>query len=229
MGGKKLNGLRPRYRPRAEVKAAGGAKFAANHFPGWNSGVGAESDRISGVFLPKCPMSSPKPTSREVSLGNRPKHEPEFIAPGEPQYGEIARLDALTFKRYLDRVFWHPRPEVLRFEVRANPSPIGSVYDVVAIVGQGEGDIWFADAAVPARWDYVAITETSDGLGRLQREKAKAEGKLPQDYRPFVGEGPVEDYSKLENPEEVEQRRWAVVNRIREANRRARQAAARPR
>ncbi|CAM3372659.1 MULTISPECIES: hypothetical protein [Cupriavidus] len=171
-------------------------------------------------------MSSRNPTSREISLGNRPKHEPEFIAPGEPQYGEIARLDAFTFKRYLDRVFWHPRPEVLRFEVRAIPSPVGSVYDVVAIVGQGEGEIWFSEAAVPARWDYVAITETSDGLGRMQREKAKAEGKLPQDYKPFVGEGPVQDYAKLENPEEVEQRRWAVVNRIREANRRAREAAA---
>jgi hypothetical protein len=42
---------------------------------------------------------------------------------------------------------------------------------------------------------------------------------------PFVGDGPVQDYSNLENPEEVEQRRWAVVNRLREANRLARHAA----
>ncbi|AZG17085.1 hypothetical protein [Cupriavidus pauculus] len=169
---------------------------------------------------------APSPTAREVSLGNRPKHEPQFIGPGEPQYGEIARMDAFIFKRYLDRVFWHPRPEVLRFEVRANPSPVGSVYDVVAIVGKGEGEVWFAEEAVPARWDFVAITESSDLLGRLQRDKAKAEGRLPQDYAPFIGDGPVQDYSNLENPEEVEQRRWAVVNRIREANRRAREAAA---
>ncbi|WP_066732972.1 hypothetical protein [Cupriavidus sp. D384] len=165
------------------------------------------------------------PIAREVSLGTRPKNEPQFIAPGEPQYGEIARLDAFIFKRYLDRVFWNPRPEVLRFEVRANPSAVGSVYDVVAIVGQGVGEVWFSEDAVPSRWDYVAITESSDGLGRLQREKAKAEGRLPDDYVPFVGDGPVQDYSNLENPEEVEQRRWAVVNRLREANRRAREAA----
>ncbi|RZT29103.1 hypothetical protein [Cupriavidus agavae] len=171
---------------------------------------------------------TPTTTAREVSLGNRPKDEPQFVAPGEPLYGEIARLDAFIFKRYLDRVFWHPRPEVLRFEVRANPSSLGSIYDVVALVGQGEGEIWFAEDAVPARWDYVAITETSDGLGRLQREKAKAEGRLPQDYKPFIGGGPVQDYSSLENPEEVEQRRWAVVNRLRESNRLARAAAVKP-
>lgn len=165
---------------------------------------------------------APTSIAREVSLGNRPKYEPEFVAPGEPQYGEIARLDAFTFKRYLDRVFWHPRPEVLRFEVRAIPSSVGSVYDVVAIVGQGEGEIWFSEAAVPTRWDYVAISETTDGLGRLQREQLKADGKLPPDYRPFVGDEPMPDYSRLENPEEVAQRRWDIVNRIREANRQAR-------
>lgn len=164
----------------------------------------------------------PTPAPREVSLGNRPRCEREFIAPGEPQYGEIARLDAFVFKRYLDRVFWHPRPEVLRFEVRAVPSPVGSVYDVVALVGQVEGEIWFSEAAVPARWDYVAITETTDGLGRLQRDKLKAEGKLPEDYKPFVGDGPMQDYSNLENPEELAQRRWDVVNRFRAANRLAR-------
>lgn len=165
---------------------------------------------------------APTPAAREVSLGNRPKREPEFIAPGESQYGEFARLDAFVFKRYLDRVFWHPRPEVLRFEVRAVPSPVGSVYDVVALVGQGEGEVWFSEAAVPERWDYVAITETTDGLGRLQRDKLKAEGKLPEDYRPFVGDGPMQDYSNLENPEELAQRRWDVVNRFRAANRLAR-------
>lgn len=168
------------------------------------------------------------PISREVSLGNRPHNEPQLIAPGEPEYGEIAQLDAFIFKRYLDRVFWHPRPEVLRFEVRAVPSPVGSVYDVVALVGQGEGEVWFSEAAVPVRWDYVAITEATDGLGRLQRDKLKAQGKLPEDYRHFIGDGPMQDYSNLENPEELSQRRWAVVNRLREENRLARQAARKP-
>ncbi|GMG94673.1 hypothetical protein RN01_24945 [Cupriavidus sp. SHE] len=165
--------------------------------------------------------NAPAPMPREVSLGTRPRDEREFIPPGEPQYSEIARMDAFTFKRYLDRVFWHPRPEVLRFEVRAVPSSAGRIYDVVAIVGQGEGEAWFSDAAVPTRWDYVAITETTDGLGRLQRDKLKAEGKLPQDYKPFVGDGPMPDFANLENPEEVEKRRWDVVNRVRQARREA--------
>ncbi|CAG9186043.1 hypothetical protein [Cupriavidus pampae] len=167
-------------------------------------------------------MSHPPSTRfREVSLGTRPKSEPEFIALGQPQYSDIARLDAFTFKRYLDRVFWHPRPEVLRFEVRAIPSEEGSVYDVVALVGQGEGEVWFSEAAVPERWDYVAISETSDGLARMQRDELKSTDKLPADYVPFGGEGP-QDYSKLENPEEVARRRWDVVNRMRAANRLAR-------
>ncbi|WP_354681714.1 hypothetical protein [Cupriavidus plantarum] len=169
---------------------------------------------------------APTPHAREVSLGIRPKGEPEFVAPGQPRYGDIARLDAFIFKRYLDRVFWHPLPEVLRFEVRAVPSSAGSVYDVVAIVAQGEGEVWFSEAAVPERWDYVAISEISDGLARMQRDELKVAGKLPHDYVPFGGDGP-QDYTKLENPEEVAQRRWAVVNRLREANRRARIAAKR--
>lgn len=165
----------------------------------------------------------PTPQFREVSLGTRPRSEPEFIAAGQPQYADIARLDAFTFKRYLDRVFWHPRPDVLRFEVRAIPSTEGSRYDVVALIGQGEGEIWFSEAAVPERWDYVAISETTDGLSRLLRESAAAAGKLPDEYEPFMG-GEPQDYSNLENPEEVAQRRWAVVNRLREANRLARLA-----
>jgi len=162
---------------------------------------------------------------REVSLGTRPRDEREFVPPGDPQYGDIARMDAFTFKRYLDRVFWHPRPEVLRFEVRAIPSPVGSVYDVVAVVGTGLGEIWFAEEDVPTRWDYVAITETTDALGRLQRANATERGAFPEGFQPFA-EGPGLDYSHLENPEEVAQRRWAVINRIRAANRRARETRA---
>ena len=71
----------------------------------------------------------------------------------------------------------------------------------------------------------MAITETTDALGRLQRANLTAQGKLPEGFEPFA-EGPGVDYSHLENPEEVAQRRWAVVNRIRAANRRAREAAA---
>lgn len=170
-------------------------------------------------------MSSPCSTRyREVSLGTRPKRECEFIPPGDPQYGEIARLDAFTFKRYLDRVFWHPRTEVLRFEVRAVPSPTGSVYDVVALVAAGEGEAWFSEAAVPGRWDYVAISETSHGLFKMQAAKLKEEGKLPPDYKPFGDDGPVLDHSNLENPEEVDLRRWDVINRLREASRQRRAA-----
>lgn len=164
--------------------------------------------------------------AREVSLGTRPRDEREFVPPGDPQYADIARMDAFTFKRYLDRVFWHPRPEVLRFEVRAIPSSTGSVYDVVALVGKGLGEVWFAQDAVPTRWDYVAITETTDALGRLQRTNLSAQGKLAEGFEPIAG-GPGADYSHLENPEEVAQRRWAVVDRIRAANRRAREAGAR--
>lgn len=162
---------------------------------------------------------APVPTLREVPLGTRPKDEREFIPPGDPQYGEIARIDAFTFKRLLDRVFWHPRPEVLRFEVRAVPSATGSIYDVVALVAPGQGEVWFSEAAVPGRWDYIAITEIGHGLSKMQRAKLKAEGKIPDDYKPFADDGPLPDYSNLENPEEVEQRRWAVVDRLRVANR----------
>lgn len=169
-------------------------------------------------------MASPTTSLREVSLGTRPAGEREFIPPGDPQYGEIARLDAFTFKRYLDRVFWHPRPEVVRFEVRAMPSSTGSVYDVVALVATGEGEDWFSEAAVPQRWDYVAISETSHGLSRLQAARLKQEGKLPEDYTPFGDDGPILDHSNLENPEEVDLRRWDVINRLREASRRRRAA-----
>ncbi|AQV99445.1 hypothetical protein BJN34_36845 (plasmid) [Cupriavidus necator] len=173
--------------------------------------------------------SSQPPAVREVSLGTRPRSEREFIPPGDPQYAEIAMLDAFTFKRYLDRTFWYPRREVLRFEVRAMPSPTGSIYEVVALVEPGEGEAWFSEAAVPARWDYVAISETSHGLSKMQTAKLKAEGKLPADYEPFGDEGPVLDHSNLENPEEGDLRRWDVVNRVREASRQRRatgQAAA---
>lgn len=93
----------------------------------------------------------------------------------------------------------------------------------MAIVAQGEGEIWFSEVAVPERWDYVAISETSDGLARMQRDELKAAGKLLADYVPFGGEGP-QDYAKLENPEEVAQRRWDIVNRLRAANSLARLA-----
>ncbi|CAG2159736.1 hypothetical protein LMG26411_06940 [Cupriavidus numazuensis] len=170
-------------------------------------------------------MSSSLQTGiREVSLGTRPRDEREFIPLGDPSYRDVATLDAFTFKRYLDRVFWRPRPEVLRFEVRAVPTAAGTIYDVVALVAQGEGEAWFSEAAVPTRWDYVAISETSHGLSMLQTAKLKEEGKLPADYKPIGDDGPVLDHSNLENPEEVEQRRWAVINRLRAASRQARKA-----
>ena len=81
---------------------------------------------------------------------------------------------------------------------------------MVATAGQGEGEVWFLEAAVPDRWEYVAISETSDGLARMQRHELRAAGKLPAEYVPFGGEWP-QDYSKLENMKDVAHRRWEVV------------------
>ncbi|WP_020201349.1 hypothetical protein [Cupriavidus sp. WS] len=165
-----------------------------------------------------------QPNIREVSLGIRPRAEREFVPHGDPAYPEVAPIEAFTFKRYLDRFFWHPRPEDVRFEVRAIPSPAGSIYDVVAVVGAGIGEAWFSEAAIPERWDFVALTENSFGLSKMQRRKLKEQGKLEDDDRACV-DGPLPDSSSLENPEEVEQRRWAVLARVRAASRAGRLAA----
>ncbi|MGT2491444.1 hypothetical protein ACU4GD_15180 [Cupriavidus basilensis] len=58
----------------------------------------------------------------EICLGTRPRDERAFAASGEPYYRELATIDALAYRRMLDRVFWHPPADLLRFEVQATPS-----------------------------------------------------------------------------------------------------------
>lgn len=169
-------------------------------------------------------FSSPSFDLREVCLGPRPGGERQIILPGDPQYADIARLDSLTFKRYLDRVFWYPRREVLRFEVRTVQSS-RSGYEVVALVTAGEGAAWFSMDAVPDRWDCVAINEIAHGLAMIEAAKLIQLGHLPADYEPFSETGLVLDHSHLEDPEVMELRRWDVINRLRAVSRLVRDGA----
>ncbi len=154
---------------------------------------------------PPPPPSLPLPpiAYREVMLGTRPREEHVFVAPDDPQADARHRIDALAFRRYLERAFSHPRPEMLRFEVRG--------FDVVALIAPGEGEIWFSEAAVPTRWDYVAVTEISIALFELERA---------------VPAGAADtSYDTLESPEEIAQRRAAVIERLRAANDKVRAVA----
>lgn len=170
-------------------------------------------------------MSSPRRHAvHEVSLGTRPSRETQFVSPGDPQYEEIARLDAFAFRRYLDRVFWYPRREVVCFEVRAVPSRDGKFYDVVAVVAVGEGEAWFSADAVPDRWDFVALSEIMHGLSVMEG-RAWALGREPPGDVPRINASEVFDSSRLEDPDEAQSRRWAVINRLREASRQRRAAA----
>lgn len=163
---------------------------------------------------------------REVSLGTRPREERVFVSPDDPQADATNRIDALAYRRYLDRAFSHPRPDMLRFEVRG--------HDVVALIAPGEGEIWFSEAAVPTRWDYVAVTEISIAMFELERARlARAGHPLPDAMQallnqtlpgtpPAAGEA---SYADLESPEEIAQRRAAVIDRLRAANDKVREVA----
>lgn len=151
---------------------------------------------------------------REVSLGARPRDERELIAPGAEHYQSIATIDAFAFKRMLDRVFWHPEPDVLRFEVRAVPMETGSVYDVVALIS-AEGEAWFAADAIPQRWDYLAFSEIGWGQAKWQREMMIAQGKVAPDEPSMVGASVMPDFSALQDPAERARYRAAVINRVR--------------
>ncbi|CAN7768357.1 hypothetical protein LJR296_007267 [Cupriavidus necator] len=70
----------------------------------------------------------------EVDLGTRPRDERALAAPGEQYYRELATIHAQAYRRMLDRVFWHPPGDVLRFELRAVPSGAGTQYTVTAIL-----------------------------------------------------------------------------------------------
>lgn len=158
-------------------------------------------------------------------LGTRPREERVFVKPDDPQADAMHRIDALAFRRYLERAFSHPRPEMLRFEVRG--------CEVVALIAPGEGEIWFSEAAVPTRWDYVAVTEISIALFELERARLARDGHaLPDGMRALLdqtlpaGAATGEtSYDALESPEEIAQRRAAVIDRLRAANDKVRAVA----
>lgn len=153
---------------------------------------------------------------KELDLGNRPRDERTHIAPGEPLYREVATIDALTFRRLLDRVFWHPPAEVLRFEVRAIPSEQGSEYTVTAIMDD-LGEVWFDADAVPARWDAIATFELSWSLSQLHAAQHGLELRGFEKPGGKPGNERMPDYSSVQDPAEVARHRWNVVNRLRKA------------
>lgn len=155
---------------------------------------------------------------REVSLGPRPASEREMVPPGGEYYQALTTIDAFAFRRMLDRVFWHPEPEVLRFEVRANPSPLGSIYDVVALVSDA-GEAWFNRDLIPGRWDYVAFSEIGWGIGKLYRQEAIDADRIREEDGSAVGGGPMPDFTHLQDPAERERYRWALINHLRKHGR----------
>jgi len=151
---------------------------------------------------------------KELNLGTRPRDEQTFAAPSEPLYRELATIDALTFRRMLDRVFWHPPADALRFEVRAIPSELGSEYTVTAIM-DGVGEIWFDADTIPARWDAIASFELSWSLSQLQAAQHSLDpvGVAKPGGKPGIERMP--DYSSVQDPAEAAHYRWHVVNRLR--------------
>ncbi|RDK06090.1 hypothetical protein [Cupriavidus lacunae] len=153
---------------------------------------------------------------KELNLGTRPRDERTFAAPDEPLYRELATIDALTFRRMLDRVFWHPPADSLRFEVRAIPSEQGSEYTVTAIM-DGVGEVWFDADTIPARWDAIATFELSWSLSQLQaaQHDLDAVGFEKPGGKPGIERMP--DYSSIQDPAEAGGYRWQVINRLRKA------------
>ncbi|MCK4118367.1 hypothetical protein ACI2UK_13880 [Ralstonia nicotianae] len=154
---------------------------------------------------------------REVDIGGRPKAElvPDQINEGDRQ--ALAHIEAQAFARMLDRVFWHPEPHVLRFEPRIRLGEHGPVPTVVGVLGEG-GEAWFAEELVPARWDYVAFKEIGWGLSKRLHDRLVEDGLL-RDDAPGALSGLMPDFSTLQDPEERERYRWAVINRLREVAR----------
>jgi hypothetical protein len=150
---------------------------------------------------------------KEICLGTRPPDERAFATPGEPYYRELVTIDALAYRRMLDRVFWHPPVDLLRFEVQATPSHKGSEYLVVAYM-QGAGMSWFDIEGIPGRWDTIATFEISWSVTQLHAthhgldpvEFEKAGGKPGRERMP--------DYASLQDPAETARYRAAVVRRL---------------
>lgn len=152
----------------------------------------------------------------EICLGTRPRDERAFAAPGEPYYRELATIDALAYRRMLDRVFWHPPADLLRFEVQATPSDKGSEYAVVAYM-EGAGMSWFDVDAIPGRWDTIATFEISWSVSQLH---AAHHGLDPIDFEKPGGKPGQErmpDYASMQDPAETARYRASVVNRLRKA------------
>ena len=149
---------------------------------------------------------------REVEIGGRPKAEPcsQF---GEAEDQALASIEAQAFARMLDRVFWFPEPHVLRFEARVHSDSQGIHHTVVGVVGHG-GEAWFSEDLIPARWDYVAFKEIGWSVSKLLRNKLIADGVLREDA-PGLLAGLMPDFSGMQEPEEKDHYRWAVVNRLR--------------
>ncbi|MGC8213271.1 hypothetical protein [Ralstonia pseudosolanacearum] len=151
---------------------------------------------------------------REVEIGGRPKAEPRSQF-GETEDQELAGIEAQAFARMLDRVFWFPEPHVLRFESREHPAAQGIHHTVVGVVGHG-GEAWFSEDLIPARWDYVAFKEIGWSVSKLLRNKLITDGLLREDALGLLA-GLMPDFSGMQEPEEKDHYRWAVVNRLRSA------------
>ncbi|MDC6180055.1 hypothetical protein [Ralstonia solanacearum] len=153
---------------------------------------------------------------REVEIGGRPKAEPRSQF-GEAEDQALAGIEAQAFARMLDRAFWFPEPHVLRFESREQSAGHGKQHTVVGVVGHG-GEAWFSEDLIPVRWDYVAFKEIGWSVSKLLRNKLIADGVLRQDA-PGLLAGAMPDFSSMQDPEEKDHYRWAVVNRLRFAAR----------
>ncbi|MFS8980537.1 hypothetical protein PO002_39960 [Cupriavidus necator] len=154
---------------------------------------------------------------KEIDLGTRPRDERAFAAPGDQYYRELATIDALAYRRMLDRVYWHPPADVLRFEVRAIPACNGTEYTVTAIL-DGIGEVWFDYDSLPARWDSIAVFEVSWSLSQLHAAQHGMKGASFEKPGGRPGNELMPDYSSSQDPAEAARHRWKVVNRLRKAN-----------
>ncbi|MDK3022908.1 hypothetical protein QO239_09925 [Cupriavidus taiwanensis] len=152
----------------------------------------------------------------EIDLGTRPHDERAFAAPGEQYYRELATIEAQAYRRMLDRVFWHPPADVLRFEIRAVPTGDGTQYTVTAIL-DGIGEAWFDKDSIPARWDAIATYEVSWSLTEFQAAIHDVEVVSFEKPGGKPGNERMPDYASIQDPAEAARYRWNVVNRLRKA------------
>lgn len=133
-----------------------------------------------------------------------------MLSTSDPNRADMERIVALAYRRLLDRSFWYPPADTLRFEVRAVPAAEGGGYTVVAIM-DGIGESWFASEDVPTRWDFLALAELSRAVMQLRREASA--GEILAD--PDDNGSPAAPFDQLDDPTNVARFRWKVVNRLR--------------